>query len=179
VEEAVLSRRIFDVIYNTQDAKIHDRKVITLASTTTAVNRSSLIDEETVTLTYTVAKERKWDSSVTMKLGVKTSFEAGVPEVASTKIEMESESSESFTWGKSMEIKMEHSKQYSVKVSPGTRGVVSVVATQGVCDVRFSYSQEDTLCTGEKVTTRFEDGIYHGVNCYDVTIEHTEEKVCD
>jgi hypothetical protein len=42
-----------------------------------------------------------------------------------------------------------------------------VLATQGTCNVPFSYYQEDVLTTGEKVVTKFDDGIYRGVNSYD------------
>ncbi|TVU26918.1 hypothetical protein EJB05_29491, partial [Eragrostis curvula] len=117
--------------------------------------------------------ERKWDSSVSMKFGVKTTLQAGIPEVASAGIEIETEFSSSYDWGQSIQETVEESTDYEVTVPPSTKVKVSVVAKQATCDIPFSYTQEDVLTTGETVKTTFNDGIYRGVNSYDVKIEHS------
>lgn len=103
VEEAVLSRKIFNVVYHTREAKIHDKKIIALTSRE-AVNHGSREDKMTLGLKYTLTKESKWDSSVSMMFGVRTTIEAGVPEVASEKVEIESEFSASYNWGESKQV---------------------------------------------------------------------------
>ena len=75
VEEAVLSRKIFNVVYHTREAKIHDKKIIALTSRE-AVNHGSREDKMTLGLKYTLTKESKWDSSVFMMFGVRTTIEA-------------------------------------------------------------------------------------------------------
>ncbi|TVU26942.1 hypothetical protein EJB05_29518, partial [Eragrostis curvula] len=172
VEEAVLSRRIFDIQYRTKEAKIHNEKVITLTSRE-AINSTTTADKMTLGLKYTIAKERKWDSSVSMKFGVKTTLQAGIPEVASVGIEIETEFSSTYDWGQSIQDTVEDSTDYEVTVPPSTKVKVSVVATQATCDIPFSYTQEDVLTTGETVKTTFNDGIYRGVNSYNVKIEHS------
>ena len=175
MEEAVLSRKIFNVVYHTREAKIHDKKIIALTSRE-AVNHGSREDKMTLGLKYTLTKESKWDSSVSMMFGVRTTIEAGVPEVASEKIEIESEFSASYNWGESKQVTEENTTEYEVTVPPRTKVKVSVVATQATCEVPFSYSQEDDMTTGETVFTTFNDGIYRGVNSYDVKIEHSKEE---
>ena len=51
VEEAVLSRKIFNVVYHTREAKIHDKKIIALTSRE-AVNHGSREDKMTLGLKY-------------------------------------------------------------------------------------------------------------------------------
>lgn len=46
---------------------------------------------------------------------------------------------------------------------------VSLLATQGTCDVPYSYTQRDVLTTGDTVTYYLDDGVYRGVNSYNFT----------
>jgi len=67
------------------DARIHGQKVQTVA-TETAVNRTGTASAAKLTLKYSVTRRRTWDSSVSLKLGVATTIQAGVPEVAMSSI---------------------------------------------------------------------------------------------
>ncbi|OEL38756.1 hypothetical protein BAE44_0000226 [Dichanthelium oligosanthes] len=176
LEEAVLSRRIYDVEYHLMDAKIYDKKVLTMA-TAQAVNRASTDNTVKVTLNYSVTKERSWESSVSLKLGVTATVSAGVPEIFGVSMELQAEITGSYTWGKSDTRTQEHSVEYEINVPKKTKHNLRVLATQAMCDVPFSYFQEDVLTTGEKVVQKFDDGIYRGVNSYDFTYEVTEEKL--
>ncbi|CAL4896494.1 unnamed protein product [Urochloa decumbens] len=176
LEEAVLSRRIYSIEYRVMDAKVHTQKVQTMA-TETAVNRTGTASAAKLTLKYSVAKRRTWDSSVSLKLGVKTTIQAGVPEVASSSVEIRHEFSASYTWGESVSEMEEQSVQYDLPVPAYTKVTLRMMGRQGSCDVPFSYYQEDILTDGQKVVNKFDDGIYHGVNSYDFTSEVTEEKL--
>lgn len=175
LEEAVLSRRIYDVEYHVKDANVYDKKILTMA-TAKAENRTSSGHTAKLTLKYSETKERTWDSSVSLKLGVKTTVEAGVPEISSVSIALETEFTESYTWGTSEALTEEHSVDYAIKVPASTTLKLRVLATQATCNVPFSYHQEDVLTTGQKIVSKFDDGIYRGINSYDFIYEVTEEK---
>uniref|UniRef100_A0ACD5U770 Uncharacterized protein n=1 Tax=Avena sativa TaxID=4498 RepID=A0ACD5U770_AVESA len=176
MEEAVLSRRIYDVRYRTEDAKIQGKKLNTLI-TQEAVNRGSRDDKETLSLNYNVSRETKWDSSASIKLGVTTTIEAGIPEVAKASVEVSSEFSYTQNWGQTIIRTEGYSTTYEVTVPPSTKVTVSMLATEATCEVPFSYTQEDVLSSGEKVVYRFDDGIYRGVNSYGFKVDVTEEKL--
>lgn len=176
LEEAVLSRKIYGVEYHVMDAKIHGSKVLTMA-TAQAVNRASTGNTATLTLKFSVTRVRTWESSVSLKLGVTTTIKAGVPNIASAEVELQTELTGSYTWGKSDTRTEEHSVVYELEVPAKTKLNLHVLATQGMCDVPFSYLQEDVLTDGEKVVRKFDDGIYRGVNSYDFTYQVKEEKL--
>lgn len=176
LEEAVLSRKIYGVEYHVKDAKIHGSKVLTMA-TAQAVNRASTENTATLTLNFSVTRQRKWESSISLKLGVTTTIKAGVPSVARAEVELQTELTGSYTWGKSDTRTEEHSVEYALAVPAMTKLNLNVLATQGMCDVPFSYLQEDVLTDGEKVIRKFDDGIYRGVNSYNFTYQVKEEKL--
>ncbi|CAN6203329.1 unnamed protein product [Urochloa humidicola] len=176
MEEAVLSRRICDVDDRTGEARIHGNRPINLI-TEEAVNRGSRDNKATIALKYSVTQERKWDSSVSMKLGVKTTIQAGVPQVSSTSVDITAEFTGSYAWGNSVKRTDEHSTTYQVVVPPNTKVTTRLLATEGICEVPFSYSQEDVLTTGERVFYKFNDGIYRGVNSYNFRTDVSEEKL--
>ncbi|XP_047069390.1 natterin-3-like [Lolium rigidum] len=176
MEEAVLSRRIYDVCYRTEDAKIQGKKLNTLI-TQDAVNRGSRDDKEIMSLNCNVSRQTKWDSSASIKLGVSTKIEAGIPGVASESIEVSGEVSYSQNWGQTVIRTEGYSTTYEVTVPPNTMVTVRMVATEATCEVPFSYIQEDVLYNGEKVVYKFDDGIYRGVNSYGFKVDHTEQKL--
>lgn len=176
IEETVLSRRIYNIVYNVMDAKVYNQKVQTMA-TETAINRTATTNVAKLTLKYGVTKRRTWDSSVSLKLGVATTIQAGVPEVSSASVRIEHEFTEAYNWGESRSHTEEHSVEYEIPVPAYTKVTLSMMGKQGSCSVPFSYYQEDILTDGQKVVNKFDDGIYHGINSYDFTSEVTEEKL--
>lgn len=165
LQETVISRRIYAVDYRINEANIQSLKPRTFCRKIVA-NNSSRPHKSKLTLRYSVRTERRWDSNVSWKLGVKTTVTAGAPEITQASVEISSEFSGSYTWGTTQSHTENYSDEEKVEVPAHAKITVSVVATEGICDIPFSYDQEDILTTGEKVTTRMQDGIYHGVNSY-------------
>ncbi|KAK3123368.1 hypothetical protein QOZ80_8AG0629500 [Eleusine coracana subsp. coracana] len=165
LQETVISRRIYDVEYHTNDANIHGLKPRTFYSKTVA-NNSNSPTKSKLSIEYSVTTERRWDSNVSWKLGVTTTITAGVPVISEGSIEISSEFSGSYTWGKTQSHTEKYSIEEEIELLPHTEITISVVATEGNCDIPFSYYQEDILTTGEKIVTKMDDGIYYGVNCY-------------
>ncbi|XP_039778191.1 uncharacterized protein LOC120645473 [Panicum virgatum] len=90
LHETVLSRRIYDVEYHLKDVKTHGLKPRTYYNKTIA-NNTSRPHKNTLTISYSVTTERRWDSNVSWKLGVTTTITAGVPEIADASVEISSE----------------------------------------------------------------------------------------
>jgi hypothetical protein len=130
-----------------------------------------------MSLNCNVSRQTKWDSSASIKLGVSTKIEAGIPGVASESIEVSGEVSYSQNWGQTVIRTEGYSTTYEVTVPPNTMVTVRMVATEATCEVPFSYIQEDVLYNGEKVVYKFDDGIYRGVNSYGFKVDHTEQKL--
>ncbi|KAJ9697183.1 hypothetical protein PVL29_009106 [Vitis rotundifolia] len=116
-----------------------------------------------VKLSYTETKSRTWKGNVSLKLGVQITIENGVLFIANEKLEI------SFEF--SMKI------EYNVIVLAMTRVTLSMIATQASCDVHFSYSQHDTLIDGKNIIYNMDDGVYNGVNCFNVKYQTKEEKL--
>ncbi|CAM0870080.1 unnamed protein product [Alopecurus aequalis] len=173
LHETVLSRRIYGVEYRLNDVNIHGLKPRTFY-TKTVTNKTGRPHKSKITLAYSVTTERKWDSSVSWKLGVTTTITAGVPEIAEVSVEISTEFSGSYNWGETKSHTEERSNEEEVEVPAHSEVTVRVVATEGICEIPFSYYQEDLLTTGEKVVTKMDDGIYRGVNSYGFKTEITD-----
>ncbi|KAG2658043.1 uncharacterized protein LOC120699268 [Panicum virgatum] len=165
LHETVLSRKIYGVEYRLKDVNIHDLKPRTFYTKTIA-NSTSRPHKSKLTISYSVTTERRWDSNVSWKLGVTTTIKAGVPAIAETSVEISSEFSGSYTWGETQSHTEQQSNEEEIEVPAHSKRTVRVVATEGTCEIPFSYIQEDMLTTGEIVVTKMHDGIYRGVNSY-------------
>ena len=144
-------------MYNVMDAKVYNQKVQTMA-TETAINRTATTSVAKLTLKYGVTKRRTWDSSVSLKLGVATTIQAGVPQVSSSSVKIEHEFTEAYNWGESISHTEEHSVEYEIPAPAYTKVTRSMMGKQGSCSVPFSYYREDIFVgpwifgTGEPTT---------------------------
>ncbi|KAM7489386.1 hypothetical protein LguiB_026870 [Lonicera macranthoides] len=177
VEERVLSRSIYNVNYHLQESRIYDETVVMMANGN-AVNRSKKPTTVNICrLSYKEAISKTWNSSVSVKTGVKTNFRAGVPIIDCGVIKVLAEVTGQWQWGTTEESSTELETVYKVTVPPMSAVKVSLLATKGSCDVPFSYYQRDVLMNGDTVIYTMDDGIYTGVNYYDFKYESLEEKL--
>ncbi|RVW76460.1 hypothetical protein CK203_056871 [Vitis vinifera] len=147
VAELVLSRNIYNVNFRLMDARIYDQRVI-IMTTGEAINMT-----------------------------MNRTLNSGVPFIADGKLEISSEFSGTYEWGGTESVTTAMETLYNVTVPAMTRVTVSMIATQGSCDVPFSYSQRDTLTDGKNVIYNMDDGVYNGVNCFNVKYQTKEEKL--
>ncbi|KAG8090118.1 hypothetical protein GUJ93_ZPchr0011g28092 [Zizania palustris] len=176
VEEAVISRKIYNVDFDLSKSKIYGNEVINM-STATAINRTTVKNTAKLTLAYKETSKSTWDSSVSWKLSVNASITAGIPVIAEAKVVVKNEFSGEYKWSSSVEKTTEEQIEYEVTVPPMTKVTVSLIASKASCDVPFSYKQEDSLYDGRVVTYDMNDGIYSGVNCYDFKYDTKEENI--
>lgn len=166
VQELVLERRIFDVRYRMEDARIFDEKPF-LAGTTTGENNADLENSVAVSLTYRDSKSYSFSRSLSLTAGVKTTIKADALGIVGGEIEFSFEVSGSFEWNNTTTTETEITATGTVRVPPKSRAIVDYVGTVGTCNVPYSYRQEDKSSTDGKVVTTDEiDGVYTGVNCY-------------
>lgn len=130
-----------------------------------------------LTLKYTETEKSTWDATASWKLGVTTTIKAGIPMLVDGAVEVSNEFTGSYNWGSTIEKTTSQEVEYQVTVPPRTKVTVRLIASQGSCDVPFSYEQRDILVDGQDLTQNLEDGIYTGINCYDFRYEVEEEKM--
>ncbi|KAK4254437.1 hypothetical protein QN277_009821 [Acacia crassicarpa] len=178
VEELVTSRHIYNVIFHPSDARIYSKKVHTMA-TKDATNRNKKPNNEKLKFSYIETKSSSWNTIVSSKLGVKkTDFKPCVPFINDEgRFEISAELSEVKQWGKPRKSQPEVENEYEVIVPPMTTVTVSLLATEGKCDVPFSYTQRDTLTNKKEVTYNMVDGIYSGMNYFNFRYEIKHKKL--
>jgi hypothetical protein len=175
VAEPVLSREIYNVVYHgIEKARVDDNKTITMA-TSSAINRTSQNNNVKLSLTVTEMQTSTWDASVSTKAEVKTTITAGVLAVAEVVTEISYEFTADYNWG---ETEVKETKQnivYDVVMPKMKKVTVSEIASQAKCDVPLSYTQKDALPTGEVRVTQLHDGIYTGMDTFNVQYKTKEE----
>jgi hypothetical protein len=172
--EPVLTRHIHNVNFRQSEARMYTKGIDDLHSQTVK-NQTSTKNKTTLTFTYTSTVATTWSSTVSMKLGVKTTLQCGVPFLVDGKIEISAEFNRSYSWGETKTEQNQISKQITVDVPPMKKVTVKAIGSNGVCDVPFSYKQKDVLLNGEVVTKEFTDGMYFGVKTSDITFDIIEE----
>lgn len=178
LEEPVRSREIYNVKYDTANAKFYNKKVITM-TTVHAVNRGSVENTAKMSLKYSIAKQTTWDLSNAVTTGVSLTIKAGIPKInTEAELQVHKETTETRSWVESRTETEEQSIDYEIKTPPKTKVTLKLMASEGTCEVPFSYSQKDVLTDGTPVEYhQLENGVYRGVNNYDLTYEVIEESL--
>ncbi|KAL6654190.1 hypothetical protein ACP70R_007655 [Stipagrostis hirtigluma subsp. patula] len=179
LEEPVISREIYNVVFDFSRPRIYGRSVVTMATASVLNDSTTSSNTTKVTLAYTDTEKRSWGSSVTLKLDVAaTTLCAGAPViVAEGSVKLSSEFSGSYNWGSAVEKETAEEVAHQVTVPPKTRVTVTLTATRASCDVPFSYTQRDTLVDGQEDTYDMDDGLYTIVNYYDFKYVASEEDI--
>lgn len=126
-----------------------------------------------VKLSYNDTRVSAWSSTVSAKLDVETSvIKSSVPIIFEETLAIGPELfSGEYDWGEDTNLTKKVDTVHKVLVQPCSNVRVNLVATQASYDVPFSYTQNDTLISGEKISLNMEDGIYKGVNLYNFKFE--------
>ncbi|XP_052181206.1 uncharacterized protein LOC127794271 [Diospyros lotus] len=172
VEELVISRTIYNMDFHLADANVHDEKPITMA-TGESENTSEQTNSFVLKLAYVETRTSTWSSSVSLKLGAKTTIEVScIPLIVNGKIEISAEFSGAYQWGETQTWTSTVETAYTAVVPPMTKVKVRLLATKGTCSVPFRYTQRDNILTdGEAVIESMEDGVYSGINYFNFKFE--------
>ncbi|KAK9741482.1 hypothetical protein RND81_03G109300 [Saponaria officinalis] len=151
------------------------------SSTHTYDNPTDHEQEESMNLSISITKTTTWNNNISVKAGVETTFETGIPCIAEAGIKVSAEASYSHEFGGNNAETQVVGDTYSVKVPPMKRVTGRGVATKGTCDVPFTYTQVDHLPDGSIDRKTLCDGVFTGVNAYnfyhDVHYEDVPEEV--
>ncbi|KAF7142995.1 hypothetical protein RHSIM_Rhsim05G0011800 [Rhododendron simsii] len=175
VEELVISREIYNVKFHLMDARIYNQNIITMV-TETATNDTQESNTAKLKLLHKETKSSTWNGSLSLKLGVKTSIQTGIPLIVEGKVEVSAEFSGGYQWGETTSTENQVETEYTIPVPAMSKVTVSLLATQGSCDVPFSYTQHDTLMNGKQVTHDFDDGIYTGINSFNFFYQTSQQE---
>lgn len=173
VEETIISRKVYNVNFRLDDARIYDEAVISMDSRV-ADNAGNEADTHLLELKYTDSKSSTWSAGVSLKLGASIQFTTGIPLIFEFKVTLSATFEGSYQWGATQESSTELSSNYKVTVPPKSRVTLELLATRGKCDVPFSYQQLDTFTDGTQIVKDMDDGVYTGINCYNFTYDVKE-----
>ncbi|KAF5202182.1 hypothetical protein FRX31_008229 [Thalictrum thalictroides] len=176
VEELVVSRNIYNIKFNLSNARIYNESLVNLV-TGGASNESYGTESKTYTLkmVYKDIKTNSWNHNISIKVGVATKFEvAAIPLIVEGKIDLSTEVAWAKQWGETHTTETDFETSYGVTVLPRTKTTVTLVATHGLYDIPFSYTQSDVLSNGNTVIEDMYDGVFKGANYYSF---HFDEKV--
>lgn len=176
VEEPVMTREIYDVRYILDYSRIYDERII-VASRSSATNRTQQTATLDVKLSYTETRTTTWKVMGSLKLGAKATFDVGLPLIFNGKIELSGEIQFGGEWGETTTETSVLEVVHKVVVPPMTRATVNLIATNGKCDVPFTFFQKDTLYNGKTVITEVQGGIFTGSNYYNFDFQTNEEKL--
>ncbi|XVF31370.1 hypothetical protein REPUB_Repub16aG0140000 [Reevesia pubescens] len=174
VEEPVLTRELYNLKYNLDNSRIYDETVILVAKNS-ASNYSQQSNTLDVKLSYTDTKTSTWKTNFSLKLGAKATLDFSLPLIFEGKIELSGEVQSGVEWGETKISTTILEVVNKVVVSPMTKVTVHLIATNGKCDIPFTFTQKDTLYNGSTVITEVEGGTYTGSNYYNIDFQTKEE----
>ncbi|KAI3908022.1 hypothetical protein MKW98_003667 [Papaver atlanticum] len=149
IEEPVISRKIDNVRYHLNDARIYNERSVALISDDSS-NKTQHSQASQANLKTTVSDTTNWRTSISLNLGVKMTATLGIPLITSGSLEVSAEQTRSLDWG---------------ETETQSRGV-------GVSyEIPFSYTQRDVLMNGSAKVTEKSDGIFTGNNGYGYRFE--------
>ena len=166
VQELVMERKIYNVRYRMEDARIFGETPYA-AGTTTATNYEDKEGSVSVEIKYTNETSYSFSRSVSITVGVTSTITAGIPGIGEESIEIMSQINTTLEWNNTTTNSVEIKATGWVPVPAKSVAVVHYVGTKGTCDVPFSYTQQDRSSTDGKITETDQiDGVFTGVNAY-------------
>ncbi|KAI3955800.1 hypothetical protein MKW98_006160 [Papaver atlanticum] len=159
IEEPVISRKIENVRYHLNDARIYDEKTIALVSDESSNKTPNSLTSE-LNLKTTVSNTTNWSTNVSMTVGVKMS-----------EIEISGDVTKSSEWGETETKSVEVGYVKTVNVPSMTRIKATLMATRISYGIPFSYTQHDLLENGSTRVTDKNDGFFTVHNGYGYTYE--------
>lgn len=102
-----------------------------------------------------------------------------IPKVLDGSLKLGYESTKGTTWGRTKETEKKQGVEYQVTVPARKKVTLIVTATQAKYKVPFSYTQKDKMPNGEVRIQNFDDGLFSGMNSFDLRYETKEEEEVD
>ena len=154
-----------DVQYDVNAAKkfSYPPEVMTKATT---INHQCRTVKKIPHLSKTYTEEKRWDSSTEISVGVTASFEAKIPFVGSTGIELSATTTKSFSKGSSLSVSKTLGLDVEVWVPPNHTCGVRIMGHKYKTIVPYKAVLTRTYPSGTKRSTHI-SGVFNGVNVMD------------
>ncbi|XP_047961725.1 natterin-1-like [Salvia hispanica] len=176
VQELVLSRKIYNVRYQMEYARIFDEAPC-VAGSSTLINNEDGESTLQASVTYTDQKSYSFTRSLSLSAGISSTIEAGVPFITKASITVDYHINGAFEWGETTTTSTSVTGTAMVPVPAKSSVTVDFVGTRGTCNIPYSYTQEDKRSSdGKVVYTNLYDGIYTGVSYYNFSFTVRETK---
>ncbi|OMO73386.1 Agglutinin [Corchorus olitorius] len=174
VEEAIAWREFSNIRYDFENSRVYDDSLLVVARTS-ATNSTRLPTDLTVLFNYSETQTSSWKNNLSLKFGLKSSLEFGIPLIIGGKVELSTEVQHVREWGDSDTRTPDRESRRNVSVPPMKKVTVDLFARYGLCDVPFFYTQNDRLYNGQTITTEVVGGMYTGSNYFNVQSETRNE----
>ncbi|XP_017283302.1 natterin-3 [Kryptolebias marmoratus] len=160
---------ISDVKYNIEQAKILKKPPKVLKRST--INNANCDPvSKTTTLSKTTLETNSWGLSVSLMIGVRATFETGIPFLAEGKLDITLEIMFQYSKGKSVTEESTHSVSFTINVPPNHRCTVKMMSYSYDTKIPFTARLKRTYRNGKTKSTTI-SGTYHGVHTADVYVE--------
>ncbi|KAI3955702.1 hypothetical protein MKW98_006062 [Papaver atlanticum] len=168
IEEPIISKKINNVIYHLNDARIYNDKTSALitddSSNGTCLPQTSQMNFKTI-----VSNTTSWSTSRSFKVGITGTF--GLPFIKSGSLDISGEFNKSWNEGDTHTESTEVGSVWTVTVPPTSRVKTSLMATRCSYDIPFSYTQDVILKNGTTRVTKKNDGLITGQIGYGYKLE--------
>ncbi|XWS08004.1 hypothetical protein CRYUN_Cryun41cG0039800 [Craigia yunnanensis] len=155
--------------------KVDNQTIVLIVAKNSASNYSQQSNTLDVKLSYTDTKTNTWKNNFSLKLRAKATFDVGFPLIFEGKIELSGEVQSGIEWGETKTTTTVVEVVHKVVVPPMTKVTVNLIATNGKCDVPFTFTQRYTLYNGNTVISEMQGGTYTGSNYYNTDFQTKEE----
>uniref|UniRef100_A0A803PYM2 Agglutinin domain-containing protein n=1 Tax=Cannabis sativa TaxID=3483 RepID=A0A803PYM2_CANSA len=177
VVEQVTSRKIYNINFRKEEGRVYKLSVIE-KSHAVADNPDNVHSTMRLTLEFNKTRSVSIRNSVSLTSDVKTTFEIdSIPLIVNKeKIKLSADEVTAVgQWGTTKIFEALTKTDYTLRVPPRTRARVSLEVTQGTCEVPFSYAQKDSFYDGTSKILEMDDGMYTGVNIFNINIKTSHE----
>jgi hypothetical protein len=140
----------------------------------TVTNDSDHQQTSSVTGSVNVELTSGWSDSLAVKVGVSTTFSAGIPAIASGKVTVSLDVTNTYTWNGSSSTSQSFGFNTPVTVDPHTTVEVLIVATQSTITVPYVLTGKFTLQSGTAVQGTIH-GMYTGTDSHDLTVKYVNQ----
>lgn len=140
----------------------------------TVTNDSLQPQVSTITGSATVTETTGWSDSLSVKVGVSTSFKTGIPFLAEGKVQVSVDVTNTYTWNGSTSQSKTWGFNTPVSVAPHTVIVGLVTATISTIAVPYTMTGTVILKSGTRLPNRKIKGTYLGTNSHDLTVRFVQ-----
>ncbi|KAF4361021.1 hypothetical protein F8388_016830 [Cannabis sativa] len=168
VVENIISKSIYEIRYHKDEGKLYNLNVVQKGYAS-ADNYEDVEEHNEISLKFSYKKttSSNFGSTHSLKLGGKATLKVDwIPFIVENGIEFTTDYTYEYQWGETTTSETLIEATYTAKVPKMKRVKVTLVATEGMCEVPFSYTRRDIHYNGDAVVHKLDDGIYKGVSLF-------------